>query len=68
MGRQDSISGYRDAWAILENYPRATFAVLDRAGHGLGVEQRSLLGVLVDEWLDRVEEATSRRIQADSSS
>jgi pimeloyl-ACP methyl ester carboxylesterase len=59
MGRQDSISGYRDAWAILENYPRASFAVLDRAGHGLGVEQRSLLGVLVDEWLDRVEEAIS---------
>jgi pimeloyl-ACP methyl ester carboxylesterase len=59
MGRQDSTSGYRDAWAILENYPRATFAVLDRAGHGLGVEQRSLLGALVSEWLDRVEQATS---------
>ena len=59
MGRQDSIVGYRDAWVVLENYPRATFAVLDRAGHGLGVEQRALLSALVTEWLDRVEEGTS---------
>jgi len=32
-GRQDSIAGYRDAWNILENYPRATYVVFDRAGH-----------------------------------
>ena len=30
-GRQDVTAGYRDAWHILESYPRATFAVLDRA-------------------------------------
>ncbi len=56
MGRQDSLGGYRDAWAILENYPRATYAVLDRAGHALGVEQVTLFRALVDEWLNRVEE------------
>ena len=55
-GRQDSVIGYRDAWGILENYPRATFAVLDRAGHFMGVEQADLFHALVDEWLDRVEE------------
>jgi pimeloyl-ACP methyl ester carboxylesterase len=55
-GRQDSVVGYRDAWGILENYPRATFAVLDRAGHLLPYEQEHLLYVLVNEWLDRVEE------------
>jgi pimeloyl-ACP methyl ester carboxylesterase len=56
-GRQDSSVGYRDAWAILENYPRATFVVLDRAGHGLYVEQEALFNALVNEWLDRVEES-----------
>ena len=56
VGRQDSGSGYRDAWKILENYPRATFAVLDRAGHRLQMEQETLFNALVNEWLDRVEE------------
>jgi pimeloyl-ACP methyl ester carboxylesterase len=55
-GRQDAAVGYRDAWPIIENFPRGTFAVLDRAGHGLEVEQAGLLQVLVSEWLDRVEE------------
>jgi hypothetical protein len=35
-------------------WPRATFAVLDRAGHGLTFEQSALLTTLVDDWLDRV--------------
>jgi pimeloyl-ACP methyl ester carboxylesterase len=55
-GRQDHIVGYRDAWKILENFPRATFAVLDRAGHILGLEQKELLETLISEWLERVEE------------
>jgi len=59
-GRQDALVGYRDAWAILENYPRATFAVLDRAGHILPVEQAELFSALVNDWLDRVEEWASR--------
>ena len=58
VGRQDSTTGYRDAWDLVERYPRATFAVLDRAGHALDMEQRGLFEALVDEWLDRVEEAT----------
>lgn len=55
-GRQDSVVGYRDAWEILEKYPRATFAVLDRAGHFASIEQESLFQALAGEWLDRVEE------------
>jgi pimeloyl-ACP methyl ester carboxylesterase len=55
-GRQDSTVGYRDAWGILPNYPRATFAVLDRAGHFLGMtEQSELVSALLREWLERVE-------------
>jgi pimeloyl-ACP methyl ester carboxylesterase len=55
-GRQDSSTGYRDAWPLLEHYPRATFAVIDRAGHNLQIEQPALFDALVDEWLHRVEE------------
>lgn len=57
-GRQDAIVGYQDAWNILEKYPRATFVVFDRAGHLLE-EKASLISVLLNEWLDRVEESTA---------
>lgn len=56
-GRQDTSVGYRDAWRIVENYPRATFAVLDRADHGLPVDHDNLFRALVNDWLNRVEEA-----------
>lgn len=61
LGRQDASVGYKDAWDILDNYPRATFAVLDKAGHCLEIEQENLLQQLVNEWLDRV--ADERRPQ-----
>ncbi|SJZ47877.1 Pimeloyl-ACP methyl ester carboxylesterase [Enhydrobacter aerosaccus] len=53
-GRQDTVVGYRDAWEILESYPRATFAVIDRADHAWPVESPNLLGPLVGDWLARV--------------
>ena len=55
-GRQDAVVGYRDAWGVIENFPRGTFAVLDRAGHLLEVEQEELFRLLVSDWLNRVEE------------
>lgn len=55
-GRQDRVTGYQDAWDLIENIPRATFAVLDRASHFLSIEQNVLLKALVGEWLDRVKE------------
>ena len=55
MGRQDSIVGYRDAWKIIESYPRASFIVLDCAGHILQIEQEELYNSLVKEWLERIE-------------
>jgi pimeloyl-ACP methyl ester carboxylesterase len=62
-GRQDVTVGYRDAWRVVENYPRATFAVLDRADHGLPIDHDVLFRALVNDWLNRVEEArgASRR-------
>jgi pimeloyl-ACP methyl ester carboxylesterase len=59
-GRQDNVCGYRDAYRLLENYPHASFAVLDRAGHALAGEQPVLFNALVNEWLDRMEEYASR--------
>lgn len=53
-GRQDCLVGYRDAWNLLDNYPRSGFLVLDRAGHGLQIEQPALFNASVNEWLDRV--------------
>ncbi len=53
-GRQDCLVGYRDAWKLLDNYPRASFAVLDMAGHALQIEQPELFRALVGEWLHRV--------------
>ena len=57
-GRQDSTVGYARAWEMLERYPHATFAVLDRAGHALPHEQPEVLRALVAEWLGRVHEAS----------
>jgi len=73
-GRQDSSVGYADAWSLLDPYPRATLAVLDRAGHDLQIEQEVLFGALVSEWLTRLEEAVrpigegrSRRLPSSGS-
>ena len=57
--RQDHLCGYRDAWDLLDNYPRATFAVLDRAGHFVNIELDVLCQALMREWLDRVEECAT---------
>ena len=58
-GRQDTDVGYHDQLRLIEKYPRATFIILDRAGHLLGApgEQEELFKILVSDWLDRVEEA-----------
>lgn len=54
MGRQDSAVGYRDQWELMRNFPRASFVVLDKAGHNLQIEQDVLFYALVKEWLERV--------------
>lgn len=56
LGRQDDSVGYKDAWSILDNFPRATLSVLDRAGHNLQIEQEELFNSLMNEWLLRVDE------------
>jgi pimeloyl-ACP methyl ester carboxylesterase len=53
-GRQDDRVGYVDQFALLPHYPRASFAVLDVAGHNAHFEQVPLFNALMFEWLDRV--------------
>jgi len=54
-GRQDATVGYRAAWALLDEFPRATYAVLDMAGHHLGrCERPELFRALVGDWLERM--------------
>jgi len=60
LGRQDAVVGFRGAFELANAYPRATMAVLDRAGHALAWEQPSVLQALVAEWLSRVESAAPR--------
>jgi pimeloyl-ACP methyl ester carboxylesterase len=52
-GRQDSVVGYAATVDLLDHYPRATLAVLDRAGHALPHEQPHLLSALIADWLAR---------------
>jgi pimeloyl-ACP methyl ester carboxylesterase len=54
-GRQDDVTGYLDAWKMMNTFPHATFAVLDRSGHLVQLEQATLFNALADEWLQRVE-------------
>ncbi|MEV0289065.1 MULTISPECIES: alpha/beta hydrolase [unclassified Kribbella] len=54
-GRQDTMTGYADAWSILDDYPRATYVVLDQEGHGLPVQSKAVYHALVADWLDRIE-------------
>lgn len=54
-GRQEP-AGHNHIYDLLVDYPRATFALLDRTGHLLFAAQPALLTALATEWLDRVEE------------
>jgi pimeloyl-ACP methyl ester carboxylesterase len=52
-GRLDSTVGYAAAVDLVREYPHASLAVLDDAGHALPHEQPDLLRALLAEWLAR---------------
>jgi len=54
-GRQDHWVGYTGAYELLERFPRATFAVLDCAGHNLQTENEPLFTQLIKDWIWRIE-------------
>lgn len=53
-GRQDASVGYKDAFSLVEYYPKATFCVLDNASHNLHLEQKEIFSVFVENWLSRI--------------
>ncbi len=60
-GRQDSRVGYRGPLSLVEEFPRATVAVLDLGGHHVGrIERPELLGALMDDWLARMSGPSAR--------
>ncbi|WP_232695532.1 alpha/beta fold hydrolase [Brevibacillus daliensis] len=54
-GRQDSVAGYQNQWSVIEKYPRATFAVLDEAGHLLQIEKEKVVQALILDWTQRIQ-------------
>ena len=58
-GRQDSTVGFAGALDLLQHYPRASFAILDSAGHALIHERPDLLAVFVADWLERIRQRQS---------
>lgn len=56
-GRLDSTVGYAATVDLVADYPHASLAVIDDAGHALPHEQPELLRALLAEWLGRVKNA-----------
>ncbi|AVQ98408.1 2-hydroxy-6-oxo-6-phenylhexa-2,4-dienoate hydrolase [Oceanobacillus iheyensis] len=53
LGKKDAVVGYKDAFQILDRYQKASYNVLEQAGHYVQIEQADLFQKLVIEWLDR---------------
>lgn len=53
-GRQDHIVGYEDQFRLLAGYPRATYVVLDGAGHNVHLEQPEIVASALLDWSRRV--------------
>jgi pimeloyl-ACP methyl ester carboxylesterase len=65
-GRQDALAGYESAWSLLPEFPRATFATLDLAGHWLGrVERPAPFRALLADWIERMSIGASGSDAAD---
>ncbi|PFG33922.1 alpha/beta fold hydrolase [Sanguibacter antarcticus] len=61
--RQDHVVGFEDASNRLEHYPRATFVILDAAGHNVHLDRPVVVEALIVDWLQRVR--ASRRTLGD---
>jgi pimeloyl-ACP methyl ester carboxylesterase len=56
LGHQDSTVGFMRQVGLMGEFPRATFAVVDLAGHYLGrVERPRVYNALIADWIERME-------------
>lgn len=53
-GRQDAVVGFTDQWRLAQQFPRASYALLDRAGHNIQVDQPRLVRELLGHWAAEV--------------
>jgi pimeloyl-ACP methyl ester carboxylesterase len=52
--RQDKCVGFKDAEALLGNFPRSTFAIIDGAGHNMQIERPNVFNCLFLDWPERI--------------
>lgn len=55
-GKQDHVVGFEDQWALAQRFPRATYAMIDAAGHNLHIDQPDAVRALLQHWALAVEE------------
>ncbi len=55
-GRQDAVVGYQDQWALAQRLPRATYVLLDRAGHNIEIDAPDAVHDLLRHWSAQVAE------------
>ena len=56
LGHQDSTVGFVRQLGLMGEFPRATFAVVDFAGHYLGrVERPRVYNALIADWIERMD-------------
>jgi len=67
VGRQDTEVGFEDQYDLFRRWPRATVAILDKAGHNLQIEQPALFRAATLEWLERVKTFAGDPRRADRS-
>ncbi len=53
-GRQDDRVGYLDQFDLACRFPRASYSVLDQAGHNVQIEQTALVCDLLEDWARQV--------------
>lgn len=50
-GRQDHVVGFEDQFALLTHYPRASYVVIDGAGHNLHLERPAVAEAALRDWV-----------------
>ncbi|QVQ51491.1 alpha/beta hydrolase [Spiractinospora alimapuensis] len=53
-GKQDTVVGYVDQWTLSQRFARASYAVLDQAGHNVHLDQPEVVRELLRDWSRRV--------------
>lgn len=66
-GRQDHVAGHEDQHALAGQYPHATFAVLDAAGHNVQLDHPETVGALVASWASQITPTEAPRSTADDA-